>query len=263
MNANVAFVLFMSCTAKLINGQNFDHLGDMIQEEVRESLRPMEHLQEDINNEVRRSFEGEFHGPRYNPGRMPHFVPGRFNNFGAQIAEQVQQQVQANLQPVMAMDVYMKMKSGIGGNTVVTYYPSGRQFLIRNNELFDCSGRLTSNGECRGNLQLHEFKHRTDYCFLNNYNRINNQLCLSNGSTQFSSVNGEYRCESQDKNSTPLSISVQDYQKLCQDYAEQEYTYIANPNDFAHVQIPNENPYVKCKNSEPGICTFSERKTFF
>lgn len=50
-----------------------------------------------------------------------------------------------------------------------------------------------------------------------------------------------------------------DFTKMCKDLSQRvEYKYIADPNNPAHVKIPNENKYVRCDNNEPNICIFSE-----
>nr|CAI5851879.1 unnamed protein product [Callosobruchus analis] len=181
------------------------------------------------------------------------------NNLG----QQIEQNVYQALEPVRALEVTSSMKSGIGGTTVVSYLPAGKQFIVQNAVMYECEGGTIdgSTGQCSGRLMPYEGKDLKDNCYhRTSYSIVNDNICL--GANSVSVINDKIICRKAD-GSPAVLMKGEDFRKLCQGVAETAvYKYIANEQDVNHVPIPNTNKYVKCENSQPGVCIFREKLPF-
>ncbi|XP_050316057.1 uncharacterized protein LOC126750470 [Anthonomus grandis grandis] len=236
-------ILFVALTCSNVSGwydssdeedlASLRGLGDRIRAEVAESLRPM-HIQ------LRQQRE-ELAG----------------------LGDRISQQVYDSLEPVRALELNMKMKNGVGGVTVATVQPSGREFLIKNYRRYTCSTKLDqTRGTCSGQLTqftITKSSPKTEWCYVNNYSQVNNRVCLSyNGAVSIEAFNNQVNCFTND-GSPVLNIAIEDYKKLCSEVRKStEYRYVPDLNDKNHVEIPNENKHVKCENQDKDLCIFRE-----
>lgn len=139
----------------------------------------------------------------------------------------------------------------------------GRQFIIINHKIFTCSSRLgKESGLCSGGqltpYQLTTSSPKSDWCYVLSSARNNNNICLSTSSISVQIFNSEMKCGSTD-NSPILVTTLDEYTKLCSSIRQStEFRYIPNLSDSSHVQIPNENKYVKCENNQENLCIFHE-----
>ncbi|KAF7277862.1 uncharacterized protein LOC143201292 [Rhynchophorus ferrugineus] len=147
-----------------------------------------------------------------------------------------------------------KMKDGFGGTTIAIHHPSNRRFIHRNGWIFTCNGQVSKeNGHCNGDptesLAAFKPERPSDFCFIKNYNVINETLCLSSHPVKLTYENNTIVCEATMKFFPTLVIEIEDYLKLCDGISSNTtYIYYANQDDPDHVQVPNENPRVKCDN---------------
>ncbi|KAJ8938263.1 hypothetical protein NQ314_011543 [Rhamnusium bicolor] len=181
----------------------------------------------------------------------------QLDNLGQQIEESVYQ----GLEPVRAIEIVFNMKGGIGGTTIATHLPQGKKFIIRNNQIYLCSRSISDeDGSCNGTLTTFQVNNKKDYCYYkNSYSIVNNYICI--GGNSILVTNNNIICNSNTE--TPaLLITINEFNKLCDEISKTvEYKYIANPSDPAHVEIPNKNKHVKCRNNQPGVCIFSESQS--
>lgn len=130
----------------------------------------------------------------------------------------------------------------------------GKKFIHRNRWIFTCQGEVSKeNGHCNGNAleSLTAFKpmKQSDFCFIKNYNSINETLCLSSHPVKMVFENNTIICEPTTEFFPTLDIEIEDYIKLCENIsANVTYIYYGNQSDPDHIQIPNENIRVKCEN---------------
>lgn len=139
-------------------------------------------------------------------------------------------------------------------------FVSGRRFIYKNRNVYQCEGNITSSGQCEGKLQSYTVQADSDYCFVrNSFSVINDYVCI--GASIVQVVNGIVRCESAN-NSPVLVMKIDKFNDMCKNLSDKvEYKYIADPNNPSHIQIPNPNKYVLCSNNEPNVCIFSETNT--
>lgn len=231
----------------VVNGQYYDgldSLGERISAQVAAQVAPLEGLGERITAQVNR-------------GLIPMQV--ELDGLGDRITSNVHKE----LEPVRAIELNFKLMDGVGGTTIATHRPSGKQFIIKNYKFYTCSSQVNDNtGECSGSLTPFEITGRgpkSDWCYFKSYSLINNQICMSIGSVSITAFNDHISCRSEGNNPTIL-ISLDEYKKLCSSVSEAaEYRYIPDVNDPRHVEIPNENKYVKCENKQRNLCIFNER----
>ncbi|XP_050298948.1 uncharacterized protein LOC126737901 [Anthonomus grandis grandis] len=153
-----------------------------------------------------------------------------------------------------AKNLIDKMKDGVGGSTIAIHHPSGRRFIHRNKWIMICNGEISKeNGHCNGNAleSVTAFKPQTnsEYCYIKNYHSINETLCLSPHPVNLTFENNTIVCEAVTEYFPALAITIDDYLKMCEKISSNvTYIYFANDHDPEHVEIPNENPHVKCDN---------------
>ncbi|KAJ3647328.1 hypothetical protein Zmor_019212 [Zophobas morio] len=76
-----------------------------------------------------------------------------------------------------------KMTKGIDGNTVATFHPSGKVFIVQNGNLYKCSGTISeTNGQCSGSLHKFQKKTFVDNCYTNDYPKIRGHACVTSDS---------------------------------------------------------------------------------
>ncbi|XP_066150298.1 uncharacterized protein [Euwallacea fornicatus] len=153
-----------------------------------------------------------------------------------------------------AKELLDKMKAGVGGSTVAVHYPSGKQFIHRNKWIMICNGVISKeNGHCNGNAleSVTAFKPESpsDYCYIKTYHSLNDTLCLSPHPVNITMQNNTVVCESTSEYFPARAITIEDYLKICEKISSNvTYVYFANEQDEDHVEIPNENPHVRCEN---------------
>lgn len=216
-----------------------DGLGSRISASVQAQVAPLRGLGERINSKVNTQLND-------------------LNGLGDRISQQVHQQ----LEPVRAIELNFKMRDGVGGVTIVTHSPEGRQFIIKNYASYTCKSKIDLNtGRCSGDLEPFKITNsspKSDWCYVNSYSLVNNQVCLSIGSVSVQVVNGQMRCEG-NLNSPVILMSLDEYKQVCSNVRQStEYRYIPNVADPGHVAIPNVNKYVRCENQQENLCIFHE-----
>lgn len=189
----------------------------------------------------------------------------------------ITQQVEKELEPVRALELKNKMQQGVGGVTIVTYQPeglcltdeyfdtilnvcAGKQFIITNSITYTCDGTIDiTSGKCSGTLE--PFKINTsspepEWCYVRNVAWVNNNLCLSTGPMSVQIINNIIECSG---SSPILRLTREEYNNLCNSHSQKvEFRYISDVNNYNHVDIPNNNKYVKCDNEEANLCVFTE-----
>ncbi|KAJ8978755.1 hypothetical protein NQ317_002160 [Molorchus minor] len=237
---------------------NWNNLGETIRENVNRQLAPLKKLEGDpvgvqsVQDVVDRySADDDVNTGRYNPN-LDRLDLG-LGNLGSQIQESVFQA----LEPVRAMEITFKMKDGVGGTTIATHLPGGKEIFIQNSQSFTCTNKILENGQCSGKLIPFRIKNNEDYCYdRKGFSLINNKVCI--GATSVSVINNVITCQSNSK-VPALLMDVSEYNRMCQNLAQSvRYTYIADPNNPEHIQIPNANRHVKCENNKIGVCVFTE-----
>ncbi|ENN71770.1 uncharacterized protein LOC109543843 [Dendroctonus ponderosae] len=260
MIINLASVLSL---VELVYGQNYDfleNLGSRISSQVQAGLAPLQGLGDRINAQVQQSLAG----PKAN-------IKSRLGSLDG-LGTQIEQSVYHGLEPVRAIELNFKMRDGVGGITIVTHQPGGRQFVIKNHKIFTCSSQIDiESGFCSGLLipyqpRLATSSHmdkensspRSDWCYVLSSAQSNNNICLSTSSLSVQIINFEIKCGNTD-NSPILITTLDEYRKLCSAVRQStEFRYIPNKSDRSHVQIPNNNKYVKCENRQENVCIFHE-----
>ncbi|XP_066253553.1 uncharacterized protein [Euwallacea similis] len=256
MQVQLQKMFFVYLLAFVVNGQNFDeldNLGDSISTSVTSALKPLEGLGSQINGRIQKVLQ-HTQDIEQNVNRGLSGLDG----LGSQISQSVYQ----GLEPVRAIELNFKMRDGVGGITIATHQPSGKQFIIRNGQLFNCASQINLNtGSCSESLQpfkITNYSPKSDWCYLSSYSLVNNFVCLSLGSISIEAINNQVSCKSV-AGELIIQLTLDDYKNLCSTIRENtEYRYIPNLADKRHVAIPNQNKYVKCENNEHNLCIFHE-----
>lgn len=106
-------------------------------------------------------------------------------------------------------------------------------------------------------MELYVPKSNSDYCFVkNNVAVVNNDICI--GATNVQVNNDNIHCTNA-YNEPVLKMKKDEYLAMCKDLSKQVvYKYITDLKNPAHVNIPNNNKYVRCSNNQANICIFTE-----
>ncbi|XP_030759462.1 uncharacterized protein LOC115884888 [Sitophilus oryzae] len=228
---------------------NLNNLGSRISAQVQSQVAPLQGLGERINAQVQRNLQPL-------QSRL-----GELDGLGDRISAQVHK----DLEPVRAIELNFKMRDGVGGTTIVTHQPSGRQFIYNNYKPFICKGTVDiKTGTCSGDLvpfEITSSSPQTDWCYLRSYSLINNQICIGLKGVSVTSFNNQITCKGVGDSPT-FTSSLDDYKKLCSEVsASSEYRYIPDVNSPQHVAIPNQNAHVKCENRDKNLCIFHENNS--
>ncbi|KAJ8926098.1 hypothetical protein NQ315_009955 [Exocentrus adspersus] len=229
---------------------NLANLGQRISDMVNRQLAPLQNLNQRIQTDVQRQILNN-DNRRFFEVPMPDLTG--LNNLG----QQIQQSVYESLEPVRALELVMKMKNGVGGVTIATHLPEGRNFIIMDYKVYTCNGVINQDGRCDGRQIPFQINSKRDYCYYRESSSIvNNQICI--GANTVSIVNNNVQCLSNTGNPV-LLMSLEEFNRMCQGVSEKvRFTYIANPQHPQHIQIPNQNKHVKCENNQTGVCIFTE-----
>ncbi|CAH1123971.1 unnamed protein product [Ceutorhynchus assimilis] len=246
-------IILILPVAFIVHGQdygNLDNLGERISAQVRHQLAPLDGLGERINAQVQNDLRP-----------MQVNLQNRLSDLEG-LGDRISQKVHQNLEPVRAIELNFKMKDGVGGSTIATHSPGGRQFVIKNHRTYTCASPIDlTTGQCSNliSFKITLSSPKSDWCYIQSYSIINNQVCLSTGSVSIQAFNNQVNCKSF-YDEPLLKIDLEDYKRLCAGVREStEYRYIPDLNDDRHVEIPNENRYVKCENRQKDLCVFRER----
>ncbi|XP_064211828.1 uncharacterized protein LOC135265729 [Tribolium castaneum] len=144
-------------------------------------------------------------------------------------------------------------KKGIGGTTVAKFQPSGKTFIIRNNRLSTCQGQISpETGDCNGQL-IPLVRHTvTDNCYINDFPRVADFVCLSTSAgpepIYMTYYSNRLKCETDASNANFKTFDA--FNRDCAKHATRAtYKYYTNgPVD--------EN--ANCTNDNPKVCTFEE-----
>ncbi|CAH0559183.1 unnamed protein product [Brassicogethes aeneus] len=167
------------------------------------------------------------------------------------LANVIKQRLQKELKPVYGLRLIFRMKNGVGGTTIVTFF-NDMKLVIKNNQMYQCSGKISDDGACSEPLQKFAPNENQDFCYLRSFAEIEGVVCLSD-----SPLKGQKCVLNKEE---VLSINKEEYKALCGNIVNIiKYKYISDRNNRKHVEIPNENDFVKCDNEEPGICEFSSK----
>ncbi|XP_066139393.1 uncharacterized protein [Euwallacea fornicatus] len=256
MEFQVQKVFFVYLLAFAVNGQNFgglDNLGDTISASVTNALKPLEGLGSQINGQVQKVLQHS-----QNIEQDVNRGLSSLDGLGSQISQSVYQ----GLEPVRAIELNFRLRDGVGGITIATHQPSGKQFIIKNGQPFTCGSQIDFNtGSCSEPLQQFKITSsspKSDWCYLTNYNIVNNFVCLSLESIHIDVINNQVSCKSL-VGGAVIQLTLDDYKSLCSTIrTNTDYRYIPNLADKNHVAIPNQNKYVKCENNENNLCIFNE-----
>ncbi|KAK9872549.1 hypothetical protein WA026_018013 [Henosepilachna vigintioctopunctata] len=228
-------------------------LGAQIDESVQRSLAPLDNLGSEIRKQMAPLDDL---GPQIENRVRASLAPMQadLSNLGSQISQQVEQ----SLLPVKAMAMRLQMVNGIGGKTIVNF-PNGKTLLAKDGDLYECSGTISKEGVCDGNLSPLNLNKTENYCYLTPNVRINNYFCFSSGNhgVSVSDINGKITSITSTDNTPTFLISQEDFQKMCKFSGSKTYTYLADVNNPLSIKIPNKNPYLKCQNNTPNVCIFT------
>ncbi|XP_076259892.1 uncharacterized protein LOC143196153 isoform X2 [Rhynchophorus ferrugineus] len=219
-------------------------LGQRINAQVQRDLAPLQGLGARINARVQNSVQ-------------------HVQNDLSTLGERITQNVEEGLKPVRALELNRRMMDGIGGQTIVTHFPSDVKFIVKNSNTYKCKGEISlKSGDCSGVLEPFEITQsspKTDWCFLRGYSQVNDNVCLSTNGISVSVVNNIIHC-SGSFNSQVLNLKLDEYKNLCSSVSNNvEYRYYPDKTSDVHVPIPNSNPYVECAKSDNNICVFHRR----
>ncbi|KAF7284511.1 hypothetical protein GWI33_022098 [Rhynchophorus ferrugineus] len=193
-------------------------LGQRINAQVQRNLAPLQGLGARINARVQNSVQ-------------------HMQNDLSTLGERITQNVEEGLKPVRALELNRRMMDGIGGQTIVTHFPSDVKFIVKNSNTYKCKGEISlKSGDCSGVLEPFEITQsspKTDWCFLRGYSQVNDNV---------------------------LNLKLDEYKNLCSSVSNNvEYRYYPDKTSDVHVPIPNSNPYVECAKSDNNICVFHRR----
>ncbi|XP_044264207.1 uncharacterized protein LOC123011023 isoform X2 [Tribolium madens] len=146
-----------------------------------------------------------------------------------------------------------KAKRGIGGTTVAQFKPSGKTFIIKDNRLASCNGEISpETGECNRKL-IPLVRHSvTDNCYINDFPRVADFVCLSSSPEPepiyMTYYSNRLLCET---NASNANFKTYDsFNRDCAEHATKAtYKYYTNgPVDES----------ANCTRGNPKVCTFEE-----